>query len=158
QTGSSPLNNSSGQTLRLMPASWALKRSSTHLNFVPTVATGNLSVLGSGTVGRLAKWTGMTSSNAIIGDTAIFENKNGLVGIGTDTPSSKLTVAGMVEITLGGLKFPDGTVQMTALSADDVVHTLNGLKGNVLLAAGTNIAITPVGSQLTIAAPNVLTG
>src|SRR5262249_33097035 len=92
QTGSSPLNNSSGQTLRLMPASWALKRSSTHLNFVPTVATGNLSVLGSGTVGRLAKWTGMTSSNAIIGDTAIFENKNGLVGIGTDTPSSKLTV------------------------------------------------------------------
>jgi len=53
------------------------------------------------------------SSNSVIGDTSIFEDKNGLVGVGTDSPTSKLTVAGMIQTTLGGLKFPDGTVQTT---------------------------------------------
>ncbi len=36
------------------------------------------------------------------------------VGIGTKTPTSKLTVAGTIESTTGGFKFPDGTVQQTA--------------------------------------------
>ncbi|MBI1744447.1 hypothetical protein HYR54_15470 [Candidatus Acetothermia bacterium] len=38
------------------------------------------------------------------------------VGIGTDTPSSPLTVAGLIETTTssGGIKFPDGTIQTTA--------------------------------------------
>ena len=35
----------------------------------------------------------------------------GEVGIGTNAPSSLLTVAGMIEATSGGFKFPDGTVQ-----------------------------------------------
>lgn len=35
-------------------------------------------------------------------------------GIGTNTPSSKLTVAGVVESTTGGFKFPDSTTQTTA--------------------------------------------
>ena len=38
----------------------------------------------------------------------------GNVGIGTPTPGQKLTVAGTIESTSGGFKFPDGTVQMTA--------------------------------------------
>ena len=36
------------------------------------------------------------------------------VGIGTDTPTSKLEVAGQIATTSGGVKFPDGTVQTTA--------------------------------------------
>ncbi len=36
------------------------------------------------------------------------------VGIGTASPGSKLTVAGLVESTSGGFKFPDGTTQTTA--------------------------------------------
>ena len=36
------------------------------------------------------------------------------VGIGTTTPGSKLTVAGVIESTTGGIKFPDGTTQTTA--------------------------------------------
>src|SRR5262249_34697583 len=60
------------------------------------------------------KWTGFTSSNSLIGDSTIFEDKNGLVGIGTDSPTSKLTVAGTIQITQGGLKFPDGSIQASA--------------------------------------------
>jgi hypothetical protein len=36
------------------------------------------------------------------------------VGIGTASPSSPLTVAGIVESFSGGFKFPDGTIQTTA--------------------------------------------
>lgn len=39
------------------------------------------------------------------------------VGIGTSSPGQKLTVAGTVESTSGGFKFPDGTTQSTAASA-----------------------------------------
>ncbi|MFT3744769.1 MAG: hypothetical protein QM785_10825 [Pyrinomonadaceae bacterium] len=35
-------------------------------------------------------------------------------GIGISTPSSKLTVAGRIESTTGGVKFPDGSIQTTA--------------------------------------------
>jgi trimeric autotransporter adhesin len=39
---------------------------------------------------------------------------NGNVGIGTISPGQKLSVAGTVESTSGGFKFPDGTTQTTA--------------------------------------------
>ena len=38
----------------------------------------------------------------------------GNVGIGTTTPGQKLSVAGTIESTSGGFKFPDGTTQTTA--------------------------------------------
>ena len=126
----------------------------------------------------------------------------GNVGIGVTNPGSRLTVAGMIETTLGGLKFPDGTIQTTAASggltsvfhdatlsgsgtngsplgvADggigtaqlanaavtlskvalgQVVTSLNGLKDQVILQAGSNITITPSSNMLTIAAPSALT-
>jgi len=39
---------------------------------------------------------------------------NGNVGIGTTNPTEKLTVAGVIYSTTGGIKFPDGTIQTTA--------------------------------------------
>src|SRR5262249_16384401 len=116
-----------------------------------------LPVVGSGILGRLTKWTGFTSTNSLIGDTSMFEDKLGNVGIGTDTPTSRFTVSGLIETTLGGYKFPDGTIQTTALSSGDVVRSLDGLKGDVTLAAGANILITPSNNILTIAAPDSLT-
>src|SRR5215831_13754359 len=74
----------------------------------------SLQVIGGGTLGRLPKWTGFTFTNSVIGDSTIFEDKFGNVGIGTDAPASRFTVAGMIETTLGGYKFPDGTVQTTS--------------------------------------------
>jgi hypothetical protein len=57
----------------------------------------NASVKGSGTVDRIAKWV----ANREIGDSGIVET-GGNVGIGTDTPGSKLTVAGRIEATVSG--------------------------------------------------------
>jgi hypothetical protein len=116
-------------------------------------------VSGSGTPGRLSKWTGFDSSNSFsLGNSNIFEDKFGKVGIGTITPTSPLTVQGMIETTLGGYKFPDGTVQATAFDPNQVVRSLNGLRGDLFLVGGSNIVITPSGGNtLMIAAPNVLT-
>jgi hypothetical protein len=87
------------------------------------------SVIGSGTPGQITKWTGVSGSNTYtIGDSNITEDKFGKVGIGTTTPTSLLTVAGMIETTMGGYKFPDGTLQTTA-GISFVTHdaTLAGL-------------------------------
>ena len=122
---------------------------------IQTTAASN--VIGSGTPGRLSKWTGNSGvSTFVLGDSNIFEDKFGKIGIGTTTPASPLTVQGMIETTMGGYKFPDGTIQSTAFSAGLVVSSLNELKGDVILAAGSNITITPSGNTLTIAAPNSL--
>src|SRR5262245_61207547 len=62
-----------------------------------TPAAGpNLPVFGGGTLGRVTKWTGFGSS-CLIGDSTIFEDKFGKVGIGTDSPTSQFTVAGFIE-------------------------------------------------------------
>jgi hypothetical protein len=45
------------------------------------------------------------------------------VGIGTTSPTSPLTVNGTVETTSGGIKFPDGTVQITATLKGDTGPT-----------------------------------
>jgi hypothetical protein len=106
-----------------------------------TIAAPNLPVLGGGTHGRLTKWSGFTSSNSFIGDTTIFEDKYGNVGVGTDMPTSRLSVAGMIEALSGGFKFPDGTVQTTSASGSlfSVAHdsTLmgNGTSGSLLRLA-----------------------
>jgi hypothetical protein len=89
------------------------------------VASANTVVTGIGATGRLAKWAGSSS----LGEAGMFEDKNGNIGVGTDVPDSKLTVQGAVESTLGGFKFPDGTVQatsaaaaLTAVSHDDTLR------------------------------------
>ncbi len=48
------------------------------------------------------------------GNERLTITSSGNVGIGTNSPGQKLSVAGIVESTSGGFKFPDGTVQTTA--------------------------------------------
>jgi hypothetical protein len=119
----------------------------------PQASGATTIIIGSGTPGQLVKWTSATS----VGDAGVSEDGSGRIGIGTTAPTSKLTVQGMIETTLGGLKFPDGTVQTTAFNASQFVRSLNGLQGNVTFAGGANITITPNGNTLTIATTNVLT-
>jgi hypothetical protein len=47
---------------------------------------------------------------------AVTITNSGNVGIGTTGPGQKLSVAGTIESTSGGFKFPDGTVQQTTAS------------------------------------------
>lgn len=79
---------------------------------------------------------------ALSGDLSITGGK---VGVGTATPGSALTVAGVVETTAGGVKFPDGTVQTTAAGSglpSVVDHARSGLEvqyessGSVKVTAG----------------------
>jgi hypothetical protein len=112
--------------------------------------------LDSRSVSRLNLFRSFATRRASSLQAAGLPLMNVLVGIGTTTPTSQLTVQGMIETTLGGLRFPDGTVQTTAVNSSNVVHSLNELRGDVTLAAGANISITPSGNTLTIAAPGAL--
>jgi hypothetical protein len=115
----------------LMPASLLANIATASPGRMQLAAGANVAVIGNGTGGRLTRWTGFTSSNASIGDSIIFESKSGLIGIGTDSPTSKLTVAGTIESTSGGFKFPDGSVQTTSAAGAlfSVAHD-NTLRGD----------------------------
>jgi hypothetical protein len=108
----------------------------------------NSPVVGSGTAGQITKWTGFSGSTPAIGDSVITEDKLGKIGIGTTIPTSTLTVKGTIETSLGGYKFPDGTVQTTAAITGlfSISHDAT-LKGD-----GT------AGSPLGVAVPLILTG
>src|SRR5688572_14897256 len=73
-------------------------------------ATAEAQIDSTGTPGRIAKFNTTTS----VGNSVMFEDKDGRIGLGTSLPSSRITVLGVIESLGGGFKFPDGTVQTTA--------------------------------------------
>jgi hypothetical protein len=75
-------------------------------------------------------------------EVARFTSK-GNVGIGISDPTEKLTVAGTIETTEGGVKFPDGTVQTTAAAANSSVWNVNNTDINY--TAGKMILGTETG-------------
>src|SRR5687767_5544288 len=108
-------------------------------------SAGSNSVVGSGTTGQIPKWLGVDGSNTFtIGNSNIFEDKFGKVAIGgAPSATSLLTVRGMIETTLGGYKFPDGTIQTTA-GISFVTHDMS-LAG--LGTAASPLGIAPAGVQ-----------
>jgi hypothetical protein len=63
------------------------------------------------------------SSNINTSNELFRITSDGEVGIGINNPSEKLSVAGVIQSTSGGFKFPDGTVQSTASSGGSVQQT-----------------------------------
>src|SRR5215471_15215725 len=93
----------------LMPPGILSSTGASSFSIAPMAAGPNLQVLGGGTVGRLTKWTGFTSSNSFIGDSSIFEDKYGNITIGTGT--STVTVAGTIQASGGTTVAHDSTLQ-----------------------------------------------
>jgi hypothetical protein len=135
------------------------KQSNEAVQVTPGAAT---SVSGSGTPGQIAKWTGAAGSNTYtLGNSTIFEDKFGKVGIGTTTPTSLFTVGGMIEATSGGVKFPDGTVQTTAatLANSPQPQPFAKVLSASFPAGGTDTSAmftVPVGKRLTIETVSLL--
>src|SRR5688572_8762523 len=102
-------------------------------------------VHGQGTVGHLVMWLGTTPSGRSLIGASIVTQSGGNIGIGVPAPMSRLAVQGLVEATLAGFKFPDGTVQTTAATTglQSVVHD------STLTGAGT--AASPLGLSLPLA-------
>ena len=115
---------------------------------VAATASANSAVHGSGTVGKLPLWIDTRpNGDSTLGD-SIITQLNGNIGIGTSAPTSLLTVQGMIETTLGGYKFPDGTVQTTA--------AVSGLQS--VIHDGTLTGEGTPGSPLRVAVPLDLIG
>lgn len=86
--------------------------------------------------------TTATQLNGLDSSRFVQYDNTGNVGIGTTSSGSKLTVAGVVETTSGGVKFPDATVQTTAgLTAVTINSTLTG-NGTAVAPLGINSPLT----------------
>ena len=77
---------------------------------ITTLAAGNTTITGFANVST----TLQIGTNTATFGTASFIVANGNFGIANSTPGQKLTVAGTIESTTGGIKFPDSTTQTSA--------------------------------------------
>ncbi len=91
-----------------------------------------------------------TAANSTTAKVAISELGN--VGIGSSSPTAKLQVAGTVESTSGGFKFPDGTTQTSAAADAASSASLRDTTRNLIILNNT----TTPNSQLTITADEVI--
>ncbi len=98
---------------------------------ISNTASGNYSLA----TGRRAKanhtgtfvWADSTNADfASTGANQFLIRANGNVGINTNSPSSPLTVNGIIQSTTGGIKFPDNSVQTTAAAGSGVYLPLGG--------------------------------
>ena len=86
---------------------------------------------GSGSKGDLAFYTKQVTEDVAPVE-AMRIDEHGNVGIGTPNPGSRLTVEGLIETTEDGIKFPDGSIQTTALNVSNNGSWINP-DGNVYL-------------------------
>jgi hypothetical protein len=95
---------------------------------------------GTGTAGKIAKWISSTE----LGDSVISETGPGFVGIGTETPTSKLSVSGSIDaaadyringVRVLGLANPGGSLFVGPATG------LNNTTGSFLTAVGSSAGV-----------------
>ncbi|HTK81198.1 MAG TPA: hypothetical protein VL633_02810, partial [Bacteroidota bacterium] len=137
--------NATGGTIGLGVVELATDRVPTDLMEIGDVATSLMdNASGSKRITRLLTLAAGSSPNNRGGHLSFRTKQDGVsfspvermritdagnVGIGTSSPASLLTVAGTIQSTTGGIKFPDGTVQTTASTGG----------GGIWLTSGANI-------------------
>jgi len=101
-------------------------------------------VIGAGAIG-------VGNNSVVLGNNSITKTiLNGNVGIGTNNPGQKLTVAGTIESTSGGIKFPDGTVQATAAAGSFGMTFISSASASFPTNGGSSSKPVPVGAKLAI--------
>lgn len=115
---------------------------------------GLISVAGGGTGASTLTADYLLKGNGTSPVTAstIFDNGTN-VGVGTATPGSKFTTAGVIESTTGGFKFPDGTTQTSAASLALTTSGQQVISATTTLNSsnfGTNILAVTAGITLTL--------
>lgn len=98
------------------------------------------------------------------GQTRMLVLPNGNIGIGTTTPSQKLSVSGVIESTTGGFKFPDGSTQISAATGGasqwttSGVNVYNGNSGNVGIGTASPSQKLDVAGAIAIFGTSVIDG
>ena len=95
---------------------------------------GTVGRFGTAVGGGSATETAFWANNAEV----IRLNASSNVGIGTTSPGSKLTVAGSIESTVGGFKFPDGTVQTTSAVSASNNSMISGFPDIIICTVDTH--------------------
>jgi hypothetical protein len=76
----------------------------------------------------------------------VLAGSGGSVGIGTPTPTSRLTVNGVIESSAGGIKFPDGTVQTSATTGGGGTIALSSPDSSIAIAGTSSAPTLTIGS------------
>ncbi|MEK2644200.1 beta strand repeat-containing protein [Bdellovibrio sp. BCCA] len=109
------------------------------------------------TGGYMRFQTTTTGANTL---TEVMRLSDGKVGIGTASPGQKLTVAGTIESTSGGVKYPDTTTQTTAYpgAAKRALLALNaGTSATAVSPVSWNVATYDTGGFWSAGSPTRLT-